>query len=53
VGKTELVRALAELLFGDEEACIRFDMSEYAQEHSDQRLFGAPPGYVGHEHEGS
>ncbi len=52
VGKTELARALAELLFGDDEACIRFDMSEYAQEHSDQRLFGAPPGYVGHEQGG-
>lgn len=48
VGKTELAKALAELLFGDENACIRFDMSEYAQEHSDQRLLGAPPGYVGY-----
>lgn len=52
VGKTELAKALAELLFGDENACIRFDMSEYAQEHSDQRLLGAPPGYVGYEEGG-
>ncbi len=49
VGKTEMARSLAELLFGDENACIRFDMSEYAQEHSDQRLLGAPPGYIGYE----
>jgi DNA polymerase III delta prime subunit len=49
VGKTELAKALAELLFGDENACIRFDMSEYGQPHSDQRFFGAPPGYVGYE----
>ncbi len=48
-GKTETAKALAELLFGDESRCIRFDMSEYAQEHSDQRLLGAPPGYVGYE----
>jgi len=52
VGKTELAKAMAELLFGDENACIRFDMSEYAQEHSDQRLLGAPPGYVGYEEGG-
>jgi energy-coupling factor transporter ATP-binding protein EcfA2 len=52
VGKTELARSLAELLFGDENSCIRFDMSEYAQEHSDQKLMGAPPGYVGHEEGG-
>jgi len=52
VGKTELAKALAELLFGDENACIRFDMSEYAQEHSEQRLLGAPPGYVGYEEGG-
>ena len=49
VGKTELAKALANELFGDEEACIRFDMSEYNHEHSDQRLVGAPPGYVGYE----
>ncbi len=52
VGKTEMAKALAELLFGDESACVRFDMSEYAQEHSDQRLLGAPPGYVGYEEGG-
>jgi ATP-dependent Clp protease ATP-binding subunit ClpB len=49
VGKTELAKACAEFLFGDEAACIRFDMSEYNHEHSDQRLVGAPPGYVGFE----
>lgn len=49
VGKTELAKGIAELLFRDESACVRFDMSEYQQEHSDQRLLGAPPGYVGHE----
>lgn len=49
VGKTELAKALAEHLFGDESACVRFDMSEYNHEHSDQRLVGAPPGYVGFE----
>lgn len=48
-GKTETAKTLAELLFGDESACIRFDMSEYGQSHSDQRLLGAPPGYVGYE----
>ncbi len=52
VGKTELAKALAELLFGRDEACIRFDMSEYSQEHSDQKLLGAPPGYVGYEEGG-
>lgn len=52
VGKTELAKALAELLFGDENACIRFDMSEYAQEQADQKLLGAPPGYVGYEEGG-
>ena len=52
VGKTELAKALAEFLFGDEEACIRFDMSEFNHEHSDQRLVGAPPGYVGYEEGG-
>ncbi len=49
VGKTELAKALAEFVFGDESAYRRFDMSEYAQEQSDQRLVGAPPGYVGYE----
>lgn len=49
VGKTELAKSLAEFVFGDENACIRFDMSEYNHEHSDQRLVGAPPGYVGYE----
>ena len=49
VGKTETAKALAESIFGDENACIRFDMSEYRLEHSDQKLFGAPPGYVGYE----
>lgn len=52
VGKTELSKALAQFLFGDEQACIRFDMSEYAQEMSDQKLIGAPPGYVGYEEGG-
>ena len=48
-GKTELAKTLAELLFSDENACIRFDMSEYQQSQSDQKLLGAPPGYVGYE----
>lgn len=48
-GKTETAKTLAEIIFGDEDACIRFDMSEYSQGHSDQRLLGAPPGYVGYE----
>ena len=48
-GKTELAKTLAELVFGDESACVRFDMSEYMHENSDQRLLGAPPGYVGYE----
>lgn len=52
VGKTELAKSLAQFLFGDEAACIRFDMSEYNHEHSDQRLVGAPPGYVGFEEGG-
>ncbi len=47
-GKTELAKSLARNIFGDESALIRFDMSEYAHEHSDQRLLGAPPGYVGY-----
>lgn len=52
VGKTELAKALAQFLFGDEEACLRFDMSEFNHEHADQRLVGAPPGYVGYEQGG-
>ncbi len=47
VGKTELAKALTELVFGDERAYIRFDMSEFAEEHAGARLLGAPPGYVG------
>lgn len=49
VGKTELAKTITELLFGDESSCIRFDMSEFSAEHSDQRLIGAPPGYVGYD----
>ncbi len=52
VGKTELVRALAEFLFDDEQAMIRLDMSEYMEKHSVSRMIGAPPGYVGHEEGG-
>jgi hypothetical protein len=52
VGKTELAKAIAELVFRNEESCIRFDMSEYGQPNSDQRLLGAPPGYVGYEEGG-
>ncbi len=52
VGKTELARALAEFLFGSEEAMIRLDMSEYMEKHSVAKLIGAPPGYVGHEEGG-
>lgn len=48
-GKTETAKTLAEILFGDESRCIRFDMSEFSQSHTDQRLFGAPPGYIGYE----
>ena len=48
-GKTELAKSIAELIFGDEKNFIRFDMSEFSQPHSDQRLLGAPPGYVGYE----
>ena len=51
-GKTETAKALAEKIFGDESACVRFDMSEYGQSHSDQKLLGAPPGYVGYEEGG-
>lgn len=49
VGKTELAKALAEFLFNDESALVRFDMSEYMEEHTVARLIGAPPGYKGHE----
>lgn len=49
VGKTELAKTVTELIFGDESAYIRFDMSEFGAEHSDQRLIGAPPGYVGYD----
>src|ERR671937_183846 len=49
VGKTELARALAALLFDDERAMVRIDMSEYGEKHSVARLVGAPPGYVGYE----
>lgn len=52
VGKTELAKVTAEFLFGDEDVCIRFDMSEYSQDHSDQRLIGAPPSYVGYDEGG-
>jgi ATP-dependent Clp protease ATP-binding subunit ClpB len=52
VGKTELAKALAELLFGDEASYARFDMSEYQQEHAAERLAGAPPGFVGFEQGG-
>jgi len=49
VGKTELAKTITQLLFGDETAYTRFDMSEFSAEHSDQRLIGAPPGYVGYD----
>lgn len=49
VGKTELARALAESMFGDEDAMIRVDMSEFMEKHAVSRLVGAPPGYVGHD----
>jgi len=49
VGKTELAKTITSLLFGDESAYIRFDMSEFSAEHADQRLIGAPPGYVGYD----
>ncbi|ATA58542.1 ATP-dependent protease ATP-binding subunit ClpC [Geobacillus stearothermophilus] len=52
VGKTELARALAEAMFGDEDALIRIDMSEYMEKHSTSRLIGSPPGYVGYEEGG-
>jgi ATP-dependent Clp protease ATP-binding subunit ClpA len=49
VGKTELAKTITQLLFGDDSAYIRFDMSEFSAEHADQRLIGAPPGYVGYD----
>ncbi len=52
VGKTELCKALAETVFGDEKAMIRLDMSEYMEKHSVSRLVGSPPGYVGHDEGG-
>ena len=52
VGKTELAKALAEFMFDDEDALIRLDMSEYREQHTVSRLFGAPPGYVGYEEGG-
>ncbi len=52
VGKTELSRALAEFLFGDEDAMVRLDMSEFKEEHSVSKLIGSPPGYVGYEEGG-
>ncbi|MFD5563747.1 AAA family ATPase, partial [Kitasatospora griseola] len=52
VGKTELAKSVAQLIFGDPSAYARFDMSEYQQEHSAERLAGAPPGYLGHERGG-
>ena len=52
VGKTELAKALAEFLFGDEDALIQLDMSEFSEKHTSSRLFGAPPGYVGYDEGG-
>ena len=52
VGKTELAKALAQFLFDDEDALVRVDMSEYREQHTVSRLFGAPPGYVGYEEGG-
>ncbi len=52
VGKTELAKALAEFMFDDEDALLRIDMSEYREQHTTSRLFGAPPGYVGYEEGG-
>ena len=52
VGKTELAKALAEFLFGDEEALIQLDMSEFGEKHTASRLFGSPPGYVGYDEGG-
>jgi ATP-dependent Clp protease ATP-binding subunit ClpC len=52
VGKTELAKALAEFMFDDEDALVRIDMSEYREQHTVSRLFGAPPGYIGYEEGG-
>jgi ATP-dependent Clp protease ATP-binding subunit ClpC len=52
VGKTELAKALAEFMFDDEDALVRIDMSEYREQHTTARLFGAPPGYIGYEEGG-
>ena len=52
VGKTELAKALAEFMFDDEDALVRLDMSEYREQHTVSRLFGAPPGYIGYEEGG-
>ena len=52
MGKTELCKTLAEAMFGDENAMIRIDMSEYMEKHTVSRLVGSPPGYVGHEEGG-
>lgn len=52
VGKTELAKSLAEVLFNDEKSIIRIDMSEYMEKHTVSRLIGAPPGYVGYEEGG-
>ena len=49
MGKTELAKTVTSLLFNDESSYIRFDMSEFSAEHADQRLIGAPPGYVGYD----
>ena len=51
-GKTELAKALAEFLFGSESSLLRFDMSEYMEEHSVSKLIGSPPGYIGHDEGG-
>ena len=52
VGKTELAKSLAEFMFGDQDALVRLDMSEYREQHAVSRMFGAPPGYVGYEEGG-
>jgi ATP-dependent Clp protease ATP-binding subunit ClpA len=49
VGKTELAKSVSRLIFGHEDSCVRFDMSEFSAEHSEARLIGAPPGYIGHD----
>ena len=51
-GKTHLAKKLAEYMFGDEDALIRIDMSEYQEKHSVSRMIGSPPGYVGHDEGG-